>query len=87
MEHEGDRETACVALEEQGMFVRPNKEVETEFRFLMAGRDQLELMHKLKNVVRRGRVTFIRLDKERVTVGFGFGFGFGFGSDRIKSPG
>jgi len=62
LDNDGDAVAACLQLERDGTLVRLDSDVlPTRFRFPVVGADELELMRKVKNVVRgRGRVTSIR---------------------------
>jgi len=77
LENDGDREKASLALEEKGVFVRLDKNIlPSQFRFPVIGKDEVGLLRNIpfKNIIRRGRVTSMRLKKgeeEEVVVGFG----------------
>merc|ERR1711981_868339 len=72
LKHNGDEEKARADLEEKGIFVRLDKNVQpTRFRFPVIGKEELKLMRKIKNVVRKGRVTSIRLKNNKIDIGFG----------------
>ena len=55
-----DFDKAALLLEKQGAFVRLDKTITpTRFRFPVVGKDELGYLQKVKNIVRRGRVTAI----------------------------
>jgi hypothetical protein len=61
---DGDKDKACLHLEEKGCFFRLDKNVQpTQFRFPVIGHDELKLLRKIKSVVRRGRVASIAIDE------------------------
>merc|ERR1712176_968711 len=68
----GDK--ASLALEAKGVFVRLDKKIlPSQFRFPMIGKDELALLRKIpsKNIIRRGRVTSMKLKGEEVVVELG----------------
>jgi len=72
LKHNGDEEKARAYLEEKGILVRLDKNVQpTRFRFPVIGKEELKLMRKIKNLVRKGRVTSIRLKNNKIDIGFG----------------
>jgi len=72
LEAEGDREKACADLEAKGIFERLDKDITpTRFRFPVIGKDELKYMRKIKQIVRRGRVTSINLNDGTIKIGFG----------------
>ena len=72
LENNGDFNKSALASEERGNFVRLDKNVTpTAFRFPVIGKDELILMRKIKNIVRRGRVTAIRFSDDNASLEFG----------------
>lgn len=72
---DGDVKSASLALEKSGALVRMDKRVlPSKFRFPIIGKDELRLMQRIQNPIRRGRVIDIRLkhlkDDHRVAVSF-----------------
>ena len=60
LENQMDSQKAALDLEEKGVFARLDKDVTpTKFRFPVVGDDELAYMQKVKQIVRRGRVTSI----------------------------
>lgn len=71
LRHDGDQDKACLELEQTGAFVRLSKDVTpTKFRFPVIGKDELKLLRQIKNLIRRGRVSAIKQDRNRVLVQF-----------------
>jgi len=70
---DGDLERACTDLEARGIIVRMDKDITpTRFRFPVIGKDELTYMRKVKNIIRRGRVTSITSDDDgAIKVNFG----------------
>lgn len=63
MDHYGDVDSAALALEKNGIFVRMDKMIlPSKFRFPVIGKDELLLMQRIQNTIRRGRVTSIHID-------------------------
>ena len=55
-----DFDKAALSLEKKGCFVRLDQNVlPTKLRFPVIGKDEIKYMRKVKNIVRRGRVTSI----------------------------
>ena len=64
LEFDGDKDKSSLALEERGIFLRLDENImPTRFRFPVVGIEELVLMRKVRNVIRRGRVTSISLQK------------------------
>jgi len=72
LECDGDEDKAAATMEKKGCFVRLDKNITpNRFRFPVIRKDELELMQKIKNTIRRGRVSSIRpTDDESITVSF-----------------
>merc|ERR1712071_174169 len=69
LKYDGDEKKAMETLEEKGMFVRLDKNfTPTKFKYPIIGEDELELMRKVKNVIRKGRVNSIQLNKDTQTI-------------------
>jgi len=67
----GDREKACSSLEAQGGLVRLDKEVTpSKFKFPVIGKDELEYMRRVPNIIRKGRVTSISKEEGVIKVRF-----------------
>lgn len=65
----GDIEKACAMLSNQGSFGCLDDEVQpTRFRFPVVGKDELLVMRKIRNVLRRGRVTSIKMKQENKVI-------------------
>lgn len=74
LEHDNDERMACLALERRGVFARLDADVyPTKFRFPVVGKDEIALMRRVTDIVRRGRVTRIamRSDTGGIVVEFG----------------
>jgi len=63
LEFDGDEEKAMQVLEERKVFVRldPNIAPPTRFRFPVIGKKELHFMRKIKNIIRKGRVSAMHL--------------------------
>ena len=77
LENNGDVEKAVQDLEEKDAFLRldeTKKITPTKFRFPVVQKDQLIMMRKVKNIIRKGRVISIQkekvIDKEEIKVNF-----------------
>ena len=68
-----DKDKACLALEATGDFVRLDKNiVPTRFRFPVVGKDEVKIMRKIQDIIRRGRVESISKAKNGdIVVSFG----------------
>jgi hypothetical protein len=63
---DGDQDKACLAMEAAGKFVRLEPGVlPTRFRFPMIGKDEVKLLRRVDDKIRRGRVLSIGLDGGR----------------------
>jgi len=72
LENNGDFNKSAFAMEERGQLVRLDKDVTpTVFKFPIIGKDELSLVRNIKNILRRGRVTAIRLNKDSASLEFG----------------
>jgi hypothetical protein len=72
LECEGDEEKASLLLEKSGGLTRLDENImPTRFRFPVVPNDELKLLRKIKNIIRRGRATAIRKDGNKVVVDFG----------------
>jgi hypothetical protein len=71
---EGDETKASLELEKEGKLARLDKNVMPgRFRFPVIPKDELKLLRKIKNVIRRGRATALQKDGDAVLVEFGDG--------------
>jgi hypothetical protein len=76
LENNLDSDQAALSLEEKGMFYRLDPNIlPTQFRFPVVEAGELNLMRKVKTIIRRGRATGIRVtgDDDRKTVTMDFG--------------
>jgi hypothetical protein len=72
LECEGNETKASLELEKEGVLDRLDKNImPTRFRFPVIPLDELKLLRKIKNVIRRGRATSLRKDGEKAVVEFG----------------
>lgn len=71
----GDINAACASMESRGELIRVDETIKpTRVRFPVVGRSEIVLMRKIKDTVRRGRVSSISLGSNRdILVGFGPG--------------
>lgn len=69
LEHNHDERQASLALEQKGVFVRLDPNVEpTVFRFPVVGKDEVAYMRRVRNLIRRGRVSRITKDEQDGTI-------------------
>lgn len=74
LENDGDEHKARLSLEEKGVFVRMDKNIDpTVFKFPVIGKDELRLMRNVKNLIRRGRVISIKKENKNNSIVVGFG--------------
>jgi hypothetical protein len=72
LECEGNEVEASLELEKEGKLDRLDKSImPTRFRFPVIPADELKLLRKIKNVIRRGRATSLRKDGDKAIVEFG----------------
>lgn len=72
LECEGDEAKASLMLEKAGALDRLDKNImPTKFRFPVIPKDELKLLRKVKNTIRRGRATAICRDNDKIVVEFG----------------
>jgi len=72
LEADGDQAKASLAMEARGEFVRLDPNITpTRFRFPVIGKDELELMRNIKNIIRRGRISsIVSRDGDGVMISF-----------------
>lgn len=72
LEADGDQAKASLAMEASGEFVRLDPNITpTRFRFPVIGKDELLLMRKIKNTIRRGRISsIVSSDGDGVIISF-----------------
>ena len=71
LEADNDKDKACLAMEADGKFVRLEPGVlPTRFRFPMIGKDEVKLMRRVEEKIRRGRVASLGVEDGDVVVRF-----------------
>lgn len=72
--HAGDKLQAALELEEKGAFTRLDESITpSTFRYPVVQSHHLQLLRKVKTVIRRGRATAIRCSKQGVATTIEFG--------------
>lgn len=71
LDSDNDKDKACIALEENGQFLRLDKTVTpTRFRFPVVGNDELAMMRRIEHTLRGSRVSAIRKTENAIAVSF-----------------